>query len=91
MDKNENSQSCSNLKLPKHIKKGHKLVFSRQDLSSREADMFALMVAHMSKEDWNKATPKYQFSANQLSQWLSMNSRHIGSNLSPVAERLSEV
>ena len=38
--------------LPKHIKKGHQLVFSRQDLSAREADMFALMIANMSVDDW---------------------------------------
>lgn len=75
--------------LPKHIKKGHQLVFSRQDLTAREADMFALMIAHMTCHDWQKKTPQYQFSAQQLSEWLKIDSKHIGSNLSPVANRLA--
>ena len=76
-------------KLPTHIKKGHQLVFSRQDLSAREADMFALMMAHMSPEDWVNDTPVYAFSAQQLSEWLGINSKHVGYTLDPVAERLS--
>ncbi|OLQ84667.1 RepB family plasmid replication initiator protein [Vibrio ponticus] len=75
--------------LPKHIKKGHQLVFSRQDLSSREADMFALMVAHMKAADWDQSTPHYEFTSHQLSEWLGVESKHIGSNLSPVANRLA--
>ncbi|EGR3970600.1 RepB family plasmid replication initiator protein [Vibrio cholerae] len=76
-------------RLPKHIKKGHQLVFSRQDLSAREADMFALMIAHMKADDWNTTTPHYEFTSNQLSEWLGVESKHIGSNLSPVANRLA--
>lgn len=75
--------------LPKHIKKGHQLVFSRQDLSSREADMFALMIAHMKGADWDQSTPHYEFTSHQLSEWLGLESKHIGSNLSPVANRLA--
>lgn len=75
--------------LPKHIKKGHQLVFSRQDLSAREADMFALMVAHMKASDWERNTPNYEFTSHQLSEWLGIESKHIGSNLSPVANRLA--
>lgn len=75
--------------LPKHIKKGHQLVFSRQDLSAREADLFALMMAHMKTLDWNSKTPVYAFTCAQLSEWLDIDSRHVGSILSPVAERLS--
>lgn len=75
--------------LPKHIKKGHQLVFSRQDLSAREADMFALMIAHMKVEDWDSSTPRYEFTSQQLSEWLSVESKHVGSNLSPVANRLA--
>ncbi|MCG7500025.1 replication initiation protein [Vibrio sp. Of7-15] len=75
--------------LPKHIKKGHQLVFSRQDLSAREADMFALMIAHMKVEDWHNVTPHYEFSSQQLSEWLHVESKHVGSNLSPVANRLA--
>ena len=76
-------------KLPKHIKKGHQLVFSRQDLSAREADLFALMIANMKVTDWDKNTPHYEFTSHQLSEWLGINSKHIGSNLSPVANRLA--
>lgn len=75
--------------LPKHIKKGHQMVFSRQDLSAREADMFALMIANMSEDDWERTTPHYEFTAHQLSEWLNVDSKHIGSNLSPVANRLA--
>lgn len=75
--------------LPKHIKKGHQLVFSRQDLSAREADMFALMIAHMKANDWKRSTPHYEFTSHQLSGWLGIESKHIGSNLSPVANRLA--
>lgn len=76
--------------LPKHIKKGHQLVFSRQDLSAREADLFALMMAHMKEPDWHNNTPVYSFPCSQISEWLSIESRHVGSILSPVAERLSQ-
>ncbi|EPE37186.1 replication initiation protein [Candidatus Photodesmus anomalopis] len=76
--------------LPKHIKKGHQILFSRQDLSVRETDMFALMIAQMTPEDWKKSTPVYEFHASQISKWLSIKHKHIGSNLSPVAKRLSE-
>ncbi|WP_318479424.1 replication initiation protein [Photobacterium leiognathi] len=75
--------------LPKHIKKGHQLVFSRQDLTAREADMFALMIANMKCDDWKHSTPHYEFSSKQLSEWLGVAAKHIGSNLSPVANRLS--
>jgi hypothetical protein len=75
--------------LPKHIKKGHQLIFSRQDLTAREADLFAVMVAHMTPDDWEKSTPIYKFTAHQLSEWLGLNSKHVGSNLRPVAERLA--
>lgn len=77
-------------KLPTHIKKGHQLVFSRQDLSAREADIFALMIAHMKPEDWQGSTPPcYEFPAQQLSQWLKISSKHVGYTLDPVAERLT--
>ena len=75
--------------LPKHIKKGHQLIFSRQELTSREADLFALMIAKMKVEDWDNSTPHYEFSTQQLSDWLNIESKHVGSNLSPVANRLS--
>jgi plasmid replication initiation protein len=74
--------------LPKTIKKGHQLVFSRQDLSAREADLVALMMAHMKPKDWDHRTPSYEFPCANLSEWLEIDSRHVGSVLAPVAERL---
>ncbi len=74
--------------LPKTIKKGHQLVFSRQDLSAREADLVALMMAHMKPKDWDHNTPSYEFPCANLSEWLEIDSRHVGSVLAPVAERL---
>ena len=78
-------------KLPTHIKKGHQLVFSRQDLSAREADVFALMMAHMKPEDWQKSNPpSYTFSAAQLAKWLKIQTKHIGYTLEPIADRLAQ-
>ncbi|MDK9755067.1 RepB family plasmid replication initiator protein [Vibrio sp. D173a] len=75
--------------LPKHIKKGHELVFSQQDLTAREANIFGLMVANMKPEDWDDQTPEYKFTASQLSEWLGLNNRAIGSQLKQVVSRLS--
>ncbi|ELP5902678.1 replication initiation protein [Vibrio vulnificus] len=75
--------------LPKHIKKGHELVFSQQDLTAREANIFGLMVANMKPEDWEHQTPEYRFTARQLSEWLGLNNRAIGSQLKQVVSRLS--
>ncbi len=88
MKKKDNHTIVSD-NLPKHIKKGHQLVFSRQDLSAREADMFALMIANMLPEDWKQDTPHYSFTAEQLSKWLNIDSKHVGSNLNPVSNRLA--
>ena len=76
--------------LPKHIKKGHQLVFSRQDLSAREADLFALVVAFMKPTDWDHKTPQYEFACANLAQWLNIESKHVGFVLTPTASRLSE-
>lgn len=75
--------------LPKHIKKGHQLVFCRQDLSSRESDLFALMIATMKEEDWKGQVPEYEFSSTQLSEWLNIKPKYISSTLDPVAKRLT--
>ncbi|WP_208733232.1 replication initiation protein [Vibrio ouci] len=77
--------------LPKHIKKGHELVFSQQDLTAREANLFGLMVANMKPEDWDNqsSTPEYRFTASQLSEWLGLNNRAIGSQLKQVVSRLA--
>ena len=76
-------------KLPTHIKKGHQLVFSQQDLTAREANLFGLMIANMRPEDWEGNTPEYTFTAAQLSDWLGLNNRAIGSQLNDVVSRLS--
>lgn len=75
--------------LPKHIKKGHELVFSQQDLTAREANLFGLMIANMKPEDWDGQTPEYRFTAAQLSEWLGLSNRAIGSQLKQVVSRLS--
>jgi len=76
--------------LPKHIKKGHQLVFSHQDLSAREADLFGLMMAYMHVDDWQDKTPDFNFPCAKLSEWLKIESRHVGTVLSPIADRLSQ-
>lgn len=77
--------------LPKHIKKTHTLLFSQQDLSQREADLFALMLANMNPKDWEKHTsPTYEFSSTQLSRWLDIEPKALASTLAPVADRLTQ-
>jgi hypothetical protein len=89
MSIDEKKKVVSRDSLPKHIKKSHQIVFSRQDLSAREADIFALMIATMKESDWVGTTPKYEFSASQLSNWLNIAPKHIATYLNPVAMRLS--
>lgn len=76
--------------LPKHIKKGHQLLFSRQDLSAREADMMALMMAYMTPKDWDNKTPDYTFPCAKLAEWLGLDARHVGTVLAPIADRLAQ-
>ena len=77
--------------LPKHIKKGHELVFAQQDLTQREADLFALMIANMKPTDWdNNKTPEYRFSSTNLAQWLGITPKEVGKTLKPVADRLTK-
>ncbi|MEY8252047.1 MAG: replication initiation protein [Colwellia sp.] len=77
-------------KLPQHIKKGHQLLFSRQDLSAREQDVLALVMSSMKPEHWENKTPKYSFPCADLSDYLNIDNKHIASTLAPIAERLSE-
>lgn len=88
MDTNKERMAVMNL--PKHIKKSHQLVFSRQDLTPREADVFALMIAHMKPEDWEQKVNEYRFSAAQLSAWFDVNKKHISTIFEPVADRLTK-
>lgn len=77
--------------LPKQFKKAHKLVFSQQDLTQREADLFALMIAHMTPGDWeNNESPVYEFTSTQLSRWLNIAPKELGKTLKPVADRLTK-
>jgi len=77
-------------KLPQHIKKGHQLLFSRQDLSAREQDVLALVMSAMKVEHWVNETPKYHFTCADISNYLNINNKHVASTLAPIAERLSE-
>lgn len=75
--------------LPTHIKKGHEVLFSQQDLTAREADLFGVMIAKMRPEDWMAGAPEYKFTAHELSEWLGITNRAIGSRLKPIVGRLS--
>lgn len=76
--------------LPLHTKKGHQLLFSYQDLSARESDLFTIFMSFMKAEDWDNTTPEYQFSSHNLSKWLGIDNKHLASSLNPLCERLSE-
>ena len=76
--------------LPLHTKKGHQLLFSYQDLSARESDLFTILMSFMKAEDWDNKTPEYQFSSFNLSKWLDIDTKHLASCLNPLCERLSE-
>lgn len=76
--------------LPLHTKKGHQLLFSYQDLSARESDLFTILMSFMKAEDWDNKTPEYQFSSHNLSRWLGIDNKHLASSLNPLCERLSE-
>ena len=77
--------------LPETIKKSHELVFSRQNLSSHEQNIFNIMAAHMKVEHWNdNKAPVYEFPASNLSEWLNISPRHLGSTLAPAADRLAK-
>ncbi len=76
--------------LPSKIKKNHQLIFSRQDLSIHELNLFNLMVAHMTPDQWEKGVPVFEFPAAHLSDWLNIESKHLSATLTPVAERLAK-
>nr|WP_235284747.1 replication initiation protein [Vibrio coralliilyticus] len=43
----------------------------------------------MKQEDWDNQTPEYRFTAAQLSEWLGLSNRAIGSQLKQVISRLA--
>lgn len=47
------------------------------------------MIANMKQEDWDNQTPEYRFTAAQLSEWLGLSNRAIGSQLKQVVGRLA--
>ncbi|GGP58999.1 hypothetical protein GCM10009347_26760 [Shewanella algicola] len=76
--------------MPEVFKKSHELIFSRQRLSVHEQNIFNLMVAHMREDHWkSKSGPSYEFPAQILSDWFDIESSHLSSTLSPVADRLA--
>lgn len=75
--------------LPKTIYKGHELVFARQTFTQKEADLFALMLAHMHPEDWSNNTPCYMFTAKELQNWLKIDPKNMGSKLDAICSSLS--
>jgi len=77
-------------KLPQHIKKGHQLLFSRQDLSAREQDVLALVMSSMKVEHWENKNPTYHFTCADISNYLGINNKHVASTLSPIADRLTK-
>lgn len=85
----KNNKALSLTSLPRHIKKGHQLVFSRQDLSPREADLFGLMIATMTPSDWNNGVPRYEFTASQLGDWFNLDTKHVATVIDPAAKRLT--
>ncbi|WP_158678247.1 replication initiation protein [Pseudoalteromonas sp. T1lg23B] len=76
--------------LPDQIKKGHELVFSYQDLSKRQADVFALMMASMHEDDWSKGSPVYEFTTTQISDFLDIDKRSVRSIIKPVCNELTK-
>jgi hypothetical protein len=77
--------------MPEVFKKSHELIFSRQRLTSHEQNIFNLMIAHMKEDHWkvNSVGPSYEFPAQTLSDWFDIDSNHLSSTLSPVADRLA--
>ncbi|QIR16452.1 replication initiation protein [Shewanella aestuarii] len=79
-----------NSTLPKQYKKSHLAIFSIHDQSPHEINLFTIMASKMQAEHWdNGKTPKYEFQASELSTWLDIESRYIGSTLKGPAERLA--
>lgn len=81
--------NTTQVKLPKQFKKSHELVFAQQDLSSREANVFALMMATMKESDWDQGSPRYNFSASKIVEFLGLNKRAVASQLSPICKALT--
>lgn len=75
------------------FKKSHELVFSRQKLTSREQDIFALVLCHMKKDDWgtveNPLSPCYTIPAANISEMLDIESKDLASTLNKPCQRLS--
>jgi plasmid replication initiation protein len=79
-----------NSTLPKQYKKSHLAIFSIHDQSPHEVNLFTIMASKMQAEHWeNGKTPKYEFQASELSSWLDIESRYIGSTLKGPAQRLA--
>uniref|UniRef100_UPI003B5B8DA1 replication initiation protein n=1 Tax=Shewanella gaetbuli TaxID=220752 RepID=UPI003B5B8DA1 len=80
-----------NTKLPELYRKSHKAIFSLHDQSPHEQNIFNIMNAKMSPTHWESGkSPIYEFTAAELSKWLNIEPKHLGTTLKPAAERLSK-
>ncbi|MFC1518622.1 replication initiation protein [Pseudomonadota bacterium] len=80
-----------NTKLPDLYRKSHKAIFSLHDQSPHEQNIFNIMNAKMSPTHWESGkSPIYEFTAAELSKWLGIEPKHLGTTLKPAAERLSK-
>ena len=79
-----------NSKLPDFYRKSHRAIFSLHDQSPHEQNIFNIMNAKMHISHWEAGkSPIYEFTAQELAQWLEIEPKHIATTLRPAAERLS--
>jgi len=77
------------------FKKSHKLVFSQIALSPVEADIFALLLNSIHKEQWDDyatstgRSPVYKFSTQVLSEWFDISSKALYTTLYKPSARLA--
>ncbi len=75
--------------LPESFKKSHQAVFSIHDQSRHEQNIFTIVNSKMHPSHWaNGKYPIYEFKAAELSEWLGISSKHLGTTLKPAALRL---
>ena len=76
------------------FKKSHEIVFSRQKLTAREQDIFAMMLCHMKAEDWgteeNPAVPSYTIPAPTICKMLGLTSGSLANTLKGPCRKLAE-
>lgn len=74
--------------------KSHSLIYSSTDLSSKQMDIFALMLTQMREDDWynngESSTPVYSFTSSELSIFFNTPKKQLYSLLKKPCEVLSE-